>query len=247
MLTSVLIGYEKVGRTLIVTLWPFSPRDVARVLRELPFHFAGILLRTEGDAEGVHYPRVQDLGVVGQVDGSRVSVSRKQMLALLEERDLTEVAELRFLLHKGARKIVPKSADAAAPELPTLAAPPKDAGLKDVTIVHLHRREEVEFLIPPKKSLLTKILDVVIGLGDGEKADDPKKVASLLPRVAKLRGHEALLVTWFRDRMFVRIVRRDELENHNPDALLAGEPPTYGYPKSRARDPKNWTLHRTAP
>lgn len=150
-------------------------------------------------------------------------VSRKQLLAALEAGTYADFPEVWFLLHKQEQ----------APSTP-LASP--TGGLA----VHLNRGL-ANFFVPPRRSLVERVLAALVARGQTLTADDPLKTEALVRRVGRLRPNEALAAHWIDDRLFVRAIRRDDIDSRNIGALIASAP-AFDYGKDPKTSP--WAVHR---
>lgn len=191
MLTSILIGQRRVEKTMILSFWPCGPVLLNALARALPFNFAGIQKKS-----GEH--DVAD------------RMSRRQLLAALDEQRIAVAGEIWFLLHKD-------------PIAPTATPGVQTGGFA----VHLQGGTAHLFL-PPRRSLVERVVAAMIACGDTLREDDPRKTELLVSRIGKLRGNETIAVFWHDGNLFVKQIRRDDLDNRNFAAL--GSPPAAGAP-----------------
>lgn len=213
MLTSILIGQERVEKTMILSFWPCNVRTVGAIMQALPFHYAGVQQRVGAVTPGRH--------------DSATRVSRKQLLAALDDGKYGDYPEVWFLLHKQEQ----------APISP-LASP--TGGLA----VYLNNGL-ADFFIPPRRSLVEKMIAALVARGDTTREDDAAKTENLVRRTGKMRANEALIVHWLDDKMLVRTCRRDEIESRNIAALASGAPPLNPpVAKTGTATPSPWLLHR---
>lgn len=128
-------------------------------------------------------------------------MTRKQLLDALSAQRFPVEAEIWFLLHK----------DPVAPA----ANPGHQSG---GFVVHV-QNGTANIFIPPRRSLVERVIAAVVGSGDTLRADDPAKTEQLVSKIGKLRGNETIAVFWHGSSLVVKNIRRDDLDGQNMSAI----------------------------
>ena len=128
-------------------------------------------------------------------------MTRKDLLAALGEQKISVSSEIWFLLHKD-------------PIAPTATAGNQPGGF----VVQL-QNGTLHIFLPPRRSLVERIVAAMIASGDTLREDDAQKTEQLVSKIGKLRGNETIAVFWHDKNLIVKNIRRDELENRNLTAL----------------------------
>lgn len=128
-------------------------------------------------------------------------MNRKQLLAALDEQKFPVTTEIWFLLHKD-------------PIAPTASAGHQPGGF----VVHV-QDGIVNIFLPPRRSLVERLIAALVECGDTAREDDARKTEQLVSTIGKLRGNETIAVYWHDKNLFVKNIRRDDLEARNFAAL----------------------------
>ena len=133
-------------------------------------------------------------------------MSRQQLIAALDEQKFPVTTELWFLLHKD-------------PIAPTATAGHQPGGF----VIHV-QNATVNIFLPPRRSLVERLIGAMIGCGDTQRDDDAQKTEQLVSKIGKLRGNETIAVFWHDKNLVVKNIRRDDLDNRNLAALAPVTP-----------------------
>jgi len=133
-------------------------------------------------------------------------MSRKQLLAVLDAQKFPVTSEVWFLLHKD-------------PIAPTATAGHQPGGF----VVHMENGAANIFL-PPRRSLVQRLIASLIHCGDTSRDDDAQKTEQLVSKIGKLRGNETIAVCWWGRNLHIKNIRRDDLDNRNLAALAPFAP-----------------------
>ncbi len=128
-------------------------------------------------------------------------MTRQQLLAALVAQKFPVATESWFLLHKD-------------PIAPTATTGHQPGGF----VVHV-QDGMLNFFIPPRRSLVERIIAAMIASGDTLREDDVRKTDQLVSTIGKLRGNETIAIFWHDKTLVVKNIRRDDLDNRNAAAL----------------------------
>lgn len=128
-------------------------------------------------------------------------MNRKQLLLALDEQKIPVTSEVWFLLHKD-------------PIAPTATPGVQPGGFA----VHL-QNGIANFFLPPRRSLVERVVAAMIACGDTLREDDAQKSEQLVSKIGKLRGNETIAVFWHDRNLIVKNIRRDDLDSRKLAAL----------------------------
>jgi hypothetical protein len=150
-----------------------------------------------------HFAGIQKRAVTGAPSPHDIAdrMSRKQLLAVLDAQKFPVTTEIWFLLHKD-------------PVAPTATVGHQPGGF----VVHL-QDGTMNIFLPPRRSFVEKVVAAMIACGDTLREDDAQKTAQLVSKIGKLRGNETIAVFWHDKNLFVKNIRRDDLDNRSLSSI----------------------------